>query len=165
MNNHFITLLILVFVAFMGWSCANDDAQSKFEVQAYGEPANYTETNFQGDIVRNDTDDWRISPLYQGLASVQPIFPNPVQFGTNVTLKIDIKGAPASSSIEVGYLNQSNQWIFLQQQDLQNDFELLTFLITTRQFGSSLSQAQGIKRMLVFDGNQRLISYGDILIQ
>lgn len=165
MNNHFITLLILVFVAFMGWSCANDDAQSKFEVQAYGEPANYTETNFQGDIVRNDTDDWRISPLYQGLASVQPIFPNPVQFGTNVTLEIDIKGAPASSSIEVGYLNQSNQWIFLQQQDLQNDFELLTFLINTRQFGSSLSQAQGIKRMLVFDGNQRLISYGDILIQ
>jgi hypothetical protein len=165
MNNHFITLLILVIVAFMGWSCANDDAQSKFEVQAYGEPANYTETNFQGDIVRNDTDDWRISPLYQGLASVQPIFPNPVQFGTNVTLEIDIKGAPASSSIEVGYLNQSNQWIFLQQQDLQNDFELLTFLINTRQFGSSLSQAQGIKRMLVFDGNQRLISYGDILIQ
>lgn len=165
MNNHFIILLILVFVAFMGWSCANDDAQSKFEVQAYGEPANYTETNFQGDIVRNDTDDWRISPLYQGLASVQPIFPNPVQFGTNVTLEIDIKGAPASSSIEVGYLNQSNQWIFLQQQDLQNDFELLTFLINTRQFGSSLSQAQGIKRMLVFDGNQRLISYGDILIQ
>lgn len=165
MNNHFITLLILVIVAFTGWSCANDDAQSKFEVQAYGEPANYTETNFQGDIVRNDTDDWRISPLYQGLASVQPIFPNPVQFGTNVTLEIDIKGAPASSSIEVGYLNQSNQWIFLQQQDLQNDFELLTFLINTRQFGSSLSQAQGIKRMLVFDGNQRLISYGDILIQ
>lgn len=106
---------------------------------AYGEPANYTETNFQGDVVRSDSDDWRISPLYQGLASVQPIFPNPVQFGTNVTLEIDIKGAPASSSIEVGYLNQSNQWIFLQQQDLQNDFELITFLINTRQFGSSFS--------------------------
>ncbi len=165
MNNHLKKLLILAPVLFLGWSCTNDDAQSKFEIQAYSEPANYTETNFQGDIVRNDTDDWRISPLYQGLASVQPIFPNPVQFGTNVTLEIDIKGAPASSSIEVGYLNQSNQWIFLQQQDLQNDFELLTFLINTRQFGSSLSQAQGIKRMLVFDGNQRLISYGDILIQ
>ncbi len=165
MHKPFVKLLILVTLFGTGFSCTNDDAQSKFEAQAYGEPANYTETSFQGDIVRNDTDDWRISPLYLGLASVQPIFPNPVQFGTNVTLEIDIKGAPASSSIEVGYLNQSNQWIFLQQQDLQNDFELITFLINTRQFGSSLSQAQGLKRMLVFDGNQRLISYGDILIQ
>ena len=146
-------------------SCTNDDAQSKFEAQAYAEAANYTETNFQGDVVRPDNDDWRISPIYIGLATVQPIFPNPVQFGTNLTLEIDINGAPVSSTIEVGFLNESNQWIFLQQQDLQNDFEQLTFLINTRQFGSSLEQAQGLKRLLIFDGNQRLISYGDILIQ
>ncbi|MGB0346578.1 MAG: hypothetical protein ACPGGA_03775 [Balneolaceae bacterium] len=157
----------LLFIAFylLIVSCTNDDAQQKFESQAYGEASNYTETNFQGDIVRADSDDWRISPLYVGLASVQPVFPNPVQYGSNINLEVELNGAPVSTIIELGYLNESNAWFPLQIQDITSDFELVTFFINTRQFGNSAEQARGIHRLLLFDGNQRLISYGDLLIQ
>lgn len=157
----------LLFIAFylLIVSCTNDDAQQKFESQAYGEASNYTETNFQGDIVRADSDDWRISPLYVGLASVQPVFPNPVQYGSNINLEVELNGAPVSTIIELGYLNESNAWFPLQIQDITSDFELVTFFVNTRQFGNSAEQARGIHRLLLFDGNQRLISYGDLLIQ
>ena len=49
--------------------------------------------------------------------------------------------------------------------DITSDFEFVSFLINTRQFGSTAEQARGIHRMLLFDGNQRLITYGDLLIQ
>lgn len=160
-----ITFTLFIIVSLLTAGCGNDDAQIKFESQAYTEPANITETNFQGEIVRVDSDDWRISPLYIGLADVQPVFPNPVQFGSNISLEVELNGAPVSTILELGYLNQSNTWIPLQLQDVTSDFELLTFLVNTRQFGSSADQARGIYRMLLFDGNQRLISYGDLLIQ
>ena len=149
----------------MTLNCTNDDAQQKFERQAYGEAANYTETNFQGDVVQQDTDDWRISPLYQGLAEVRPIFPNPIQYGSNINLEVELNGATTGTIIELGYLNESNSWFPLQIQDIISDYELVTFVVDTRQFGGSAEQARGIHRMLLFDGNQRLISYGDLLIQ
>ncbi len=157
--------ILIIIAALFAVNCSNDDAQTEFEAQAYGEAANFTETNFQGDIVRIDSDDWRISPLYIGLADVQPAFPNPVQFGSILRLEVEITGAPVSSFVELGYLNETNNWIPLQLQDVTSDFELLTFLINTSQFGNTLEQAGGIHRLLLFDGNQRLITYGDILIQ
>ena len=162
-NYSSIFLLAIISVAFN--NCTNDDAQKKFETQAYGEPSNYTETTFQGDIVQIDNDDWRISPLYIGLADVRPIFPNPVQYGSNINLDVEINGAPVGSIIELGYLNNSNNWFPLQVMDITSDFEFVSFLINTRQFGSTAEQARGIHRMLLFDGNQRLITYGDLLIQ
>lgn len=160
-----ITALIFVFSSLLVSGCGNDDAQTRFESQAYTEPANITETSFQGDVVRVDSDDWRTSPLYVGLANVDPIFPNPVQYGSNVNLEVELNGAPVSTILELGYLNESNTWVPLQIQDVTSDFELVTFLVNTRQFGNSADQVRGIYRMLLFDGNQRLISYGDLLIQ
>jgi hypothetical protein len=164
MKKIFKNLLFITFSLFL-LSCTNDDAQQKFESQAYGEPSNYTETNFQGDVVRADSDDWRIAPLYVGLAEVRPIFPNPVQYGANINLEVELNGAPVSTVIELGFLNESNAWFPLQIQDITSDFELVTFFVNTRQFGSTAEQARGIHRLLLFDGNQRLISYGDLLIQ
>lgn len=160
-NIFFIIPVIALFLV----SCSNDDAQSDFESQAYGEAANFTETSFQGDIVRIDSDDWRISPLYIGLITVQPAYPNPIQYGSNLELEVDLNGLPVNSVLELGFLNPSNQWIFLQQQEVIFDFDTKVFRIDTRQFGGSAEQARGLRRMLLFDGNQRLITYGDILIQ
>jgi len=160
-----IAFTLFIFASLILSGCGNDDAQIKFENQAYSEPSNFTETTFQGDVVRLDSDDWRISPLYIGLANVQPIFPNPVQYAANINLEVELSGAPVSSIIELGYLDASSEWSPLQIQDITSDFELVTFIVNTRQFGGTAEQARGIHRLLLFDGNQRMISYGDLLIQ
>ena len=146
-------------------SCTNDDAQLKFETQAYVEPSNFTETDGTGNIVREDADDWRISPLYIGLADVFPIFPNPVLYGSTAELEVELSGAPVSSALELGFLTETNNWVSLQSLDVTSDFEIFSFRVDTRQFGASAEQARGLHRILLFDGNQRMISYGDILIQ
>jgi hypothetical protein len=155
----FITLLVVAA------ACSGNDAQNRFESQAYAEPSNITETQFDGSTIRIDSDDWRISPLYVGLIEVEPIFPNPIQYGTNANLEVVINGATINSSLELGYLTETNNWFPLQIQEVNSDFELVTFLVDTRQFGSNADQARGIHRMLLFDGSRRLISYGDILIE
>ena len=63
------------------------------------------------------------------------------------------------------YMHGYNRWIPLQQETVGSEFELVTFVIDSRNFGSSAELARGLHRVLLYDGNQRLITYGDIFIQ
>lgn len=162
-NTFLFPVLSLLLMLLL--SCSNNDAQNKFEALAYSEPSGITETDYHGEVIRTDSDDWRISPFYLGLAEVDPLFPNPVLYGSTANLEVRINGAPLSSYVELGYLSETNLWIPLQTLDVTSDYEFLVFSIDTRQFGNTGEQARGIYRLLVFDGNQRMISYGDILIE
>ena len=163
MKNPTLYFLLLILTVF-GTVCTNNDAQNKFEALAYALPSNYTETDFQGNTVREDSDDWRISPFYLGLVDVEPIFPNPIGYGNNATLDVNVNGVSFSSIMEVGYLTEANNFIDLQILDVASDFEILSFTINTNQFGTATA-ARGIHRLLLIDGNQRIISYGDLLIE
>lgn len=156
---------ILLFFFMVLTSCKNDEAQMSFVNQAYSIPNNFTETDSKGFIINEDSDDWRISPVYIGLVEVRPIFPNPVQYGSSVSLEVNFKGTVYNSRIELVYLSQSNEWYTLEAKDSTNDFDLIHFIIDSYKFGNTGEQARGIHRLLLLDGNQRLITYGDLLIQ
>ena len=158
----FITVFGLVFLS----GCSNNDAQNQFEAQAYSTPFNVTETDFQGNVVRLDSDDWRISPIYLNLIAVEPVYPNPVLYGNDLVMEVYVNSTPISSIIQVYYFNQINSNpIFLQSENIIDDFDILTVQISTQQFGSTGEIARGIHRILLFDGSQRMITYGDILIE
>lgn len=160
---YFSFLLFALFIS----GCANNDAQTEFEREAYGLVENITETDFQGNIIDTDSDDWRISPLYSGLASIEPIFPNPLPYGSGRTaeLILQMKGGLSSSFAELGYLDFNNRWTQLDFQDNILEFSDTIFRVSAEEFGSSPELARGIYRLLLFDGNQRIITYGDILIE
>lgn len=153
-------------MAFFGSSCTNNDDQNRFEAEAYSVPSGYTETDSQRNIINTDEDDWRISPLYAGLIRVvDPPFPNPVTYGLEFEIYIRVDAAPAGSSIQLYYFNdRDTRPTILDSQPVVDDFDDVVFRITTDHFGTG-TQARGLHRLLVFDGNQRIISYGDLLIK
>ncbi|MEL0010887.1 MAG: hypothetical protein VW868_04935, partial [Bacteroidota bacterium] len=108
---------------------------------------------------------WRVSPFYEGLLQVLPLFPNPINYGGTAYIEITLNGAPIQSYLELGYLNFNQRWVPLQQEIVNSEFELVTFVIDTRNFGSNAELARGLHRLLLYDGNQRLITFGDLLIQ
>ncbi len=154
---------IIFLLTFTG--CKNDEAQISFVNQAYGIPTNFTKTDVDGSVVNEDSDDWRISPAYEGLVEVRPIYQNPIQFGNQVILEVYFKGTVYNPRIELGYLSESNEWYVLQVREITSDFDFIDFTFYSNQFGTTAEQARGLHRLLLFDGNQRLITYGDLLIQ
>ena len=160
---HIPSFFLLVGLIF--GSCQQDSAQRQYEAEAYGVVEGYTQTDLQQNILSQDKQDWRVSPYYEGLIRVLPLFPNPISYGGTAYLEMTLNGAPVQSYVELGYLNYNNRWVHLQQQTVRSEFELVTFVIDSRNFGSSAEVARGLHRLLLYDGNQRLITYGDIFIQ
>jgi hypothetical protein len=161
---------LLLFTFFLIQSvfwlnCTQDDAQQQFEAEAYQPASGYTKTDLQQNVLETDKQDWRVSPFYEGLLQVLPLFPNPINYGGTAYIEITLNGAPIQSYLELGYLNFNQRWVPLQQEIVNSEFELVTFVIDTRNFGSNAELARGLHRLLLYDGNQRLITFGDLLIQ
>ena len=156
----------LSFFLLIATSCTNNDAQAEFEQQAYAEPEGITRTDQNGNVVGDpDDDDWRSSPFYAGIAIIEPAFPNPVLFGTDVEINMDLSGNSFTSYIQVGYFDFNDRWTQLTERFdiLENDFFTLRF--NAGLFGSDVSTARGDYRLILFDGNNRVISYGDIRVE
>ena len=159
------SLPLVVLVLLLIISCGGNDAQDSFEREAYALAENITETNFQGDIISRDDNDWRVSPYYTGIADISPAFPNPVPYVDTATLEVFINGSPLSSYMELGYLDDLGNWNQLEVSENISDFTLNTFRINPVQFGANADLAKGIYRLILLDGNQRIITYGDIMIE
>lgn len=166
MKNSSFFILLLFVIALVGSSCTNNDDQNRFEAQAYSLPEGYTETDTQSKVLNTDDDDWRISPLYIGLIRIfNPAFPNPVDYGSQFEITVRVDATPAGSSIQLYYFNTVNtNPTILDSQPVVDDFTDVVFRISTNQFGTATS-ARGLHRLLLLDGNQRIISYGDLLIK
>lgn len=164
MNLSRLIFLLPVFLVML--SCTNNDAQSEFEQQAYSQPEGITQTNQNGTVVGDeDQDDWRTSPFYAGLAEIEPAFPNPLLFSETASIEVQLIGAPFTSILELGYFDFQDRWT---QIDLEQDvleFSVNSLTIDPKFFGSNASLARGTYRVIVFDGNQRVITYGDITIE
>lgn len=158
----FLALSLFLFVA----SCTNNDAQAEFEQRAYAEPEGITRTDQNGNIVGDpDKDDWRSSPFYAGIAIIEPAFPNPILYGTTISIDIDLSGNSFTSYVQVGYFDFNNRWTQLNERFdiLEDDF--FTLEVNAGLFGSDVSTARGTYRLILFDGNNRVISYGDITVE
>ena len=170
MMKYFSPIVFLLSLLLMA-GCTRNDDQREFEKEAYALPRDYTETTNQGAIVNVDEDDWRTSPLFQGLIVIKPPFPNPVR--TDISLNLEIEVTFGNNSINglqivTFYNNDRSKPVVLYQ-----DFETLpngqysTINIDPKQFDKfgNPEGARGLNRIYIFNGNQQMISYGDIMVE
>jgi hypothetical protein len=163
---HKITLLLLISLIAYGCSSA-DDAQRKFEDEAFREPSNFTRTDPSGNIIEADPDDWRIGPLFQGFVEISPAFPNPTT-GELVTIEILVTGLRALNGLEVVRLDNRGNFRLLYLDDripLPTGLSTITFDPVLFADGGTISNARGLHRVFIFDNRRNLISYGDLSIE
>jgi hypothetical protein len=148
-------------------SCTRNDAQRDFEQDAYTAPANYTETTLQGAIQNVDEDDWRTSPLYQGLIDIVPAYPNPVATNQSIKLEIEITGLNSVNGVEILTRYPDNSFYQLEFRSGTLPPGIATFFINPLELGvdGSPEAARGLKRIFLFDGSNQMISYGDIMVE
>lgn len=151
-------------------SCSSsDDAQQEFEQEAFRSPADITETNSSGDIIGTDPDDWRVSPLYSGFVEIErPAYPNPTN-GETVFIELLITGLGSVNGLEVVTLDERNIFrtlYFDERQPLPVGFSLVSFDPVLFAPGSNtISGAQGLHRVFIFDRRDNLVTYGDVLVE
>jgi hypothetical protein len=176
MRTHFILYLFFLFCTgcLLVAGCSKSDDQRDFENHALSEPDKITETENSGDIVKTDPDDWRISPMYQGLISIgtpdnQPPYPNPLSFNQELTINIYIRSIETLNRLEVYSFelpSQANSPAIAIREDISSpSLETITLSGQLISGSSGGSQAAGLYRILIYDGEQNLITYGDIEIR
>lgn len=166
MSKFIITGSIVLALLWMT-GCSRNDAQQEFEQEAYTLPRNYTETTFQGEVVTTDEDDWRTSPLFQGLVSIIPPYPNPTGTDQVIKLGIEVTGVQSVQGFEVltRFEDGSFRSLYQTPEGLEPGFtEYQLNPLEFAQFGN-VEGARGLNRIYIFDGRQQMISYGDILIE
>lgn len=175
MNLHFVPnmpkihsfFFILLCSAFLVLSCTRNDAQRDFEKEAYSAPNNYTETTSQGAVKSADEDDWRTSPLFQGLIEIVPPFPNPVQTNQAVQFEVEVTGVQSINGLEVLVRLPDNSFRSLYQSNQTLQPGLTTFQINPIEFAlnGNPEGARGLNRVYIFNASSQMISYGDIMVE
>lgn len=168
---YFIYIAYIIVFSFAG--CSKSDDQRDFENHALNPPSGITETNSSGEIVGNtDQDDWRVGPMYRGLISIgyteSPApYPNPLGYNQNLTLEIKFHVSDPVDAIEIRKFRtvgeQPVQIRYLQQDELTG-FNTVTLPGKEIAYGEG-SNASDTYRLMIYDGNYNLISYGDIKIE
>lgn len=165
---HFLLILTISLLL----ACTGNEEQRDFESDAYRSPSGITRTNMHGEVISKDDDDWRISPYFQGLVEIQPLYtppyPNPVTLGTSLHFEIGVTGIQPVNGLDVQIRYSDNRWKNIYSS-LSSTLPpgLTTFRIdplTLGQLGTAES-AKGLHRIYFFDFNERLITYGDILVE
>lgn len=160
-------LLILLTIT----GCGQNDDQREFEREAFAPPSGITETDGSGEITGEDPDDWRIAPFYQGLVSDVRVFPNPVTVSDQLTIEISISGLDAVAGLSIAVLLEDA--VNAQFRILYNSLEsplppgLTTATINPVRLGrfNTIESARGDHRIIIFDQQDNVISYGDVRVQ
>lgn len=160
--------IVLISVVFMLISCDDSDDQRKFEQEAMAEPSGFTETDATGEVIQEDPDDWRIGPMFGTTVDVQdPAFPNPSE-GDDITINIYILSNNAVDGLLVYYRNENGYFRQLYRDPtspLMPGIKQIRFDPIDLSPTSTLDGARGLHRIFVFDGNENLITYGDVKIE
>lgn len=163
-------LLVFFFVALLT-NCGQNDDQREFEQQAFSLPDGITEADGSGEIINEDVDDWRIAPFYQGLISEIRVFPNPVTVSDQLTIEVNISGIDAVSGLTVALLLEDavNSQFRILYSSLENPLPpgLTTVVINPVRLGrfDSIESARGLHRLILFDNQDNIISYGDVRVE
>lgn len=164
-------LILIIMLSLVSFSCGQDDDQREFEQEAFQLPEGITETEGDGDIIKEDPDDWRTSPFYQGLVFVNPAFPNPVSIADKLSIEIEVSGIDAVSGLTVAVLidNAANAEFRSLYTVSQNPLPpgLTSIPINPVELGrfNSPESARGIHRLIIYDNQQNIISYGDVRVE
>lgn len=166
-------IFALGFALLISAGCSKSDDQRDFENQALTAPSGITETNSSGEITGStDESDWQVSPMYRGLISIgfddsQAPHPNPLGLNENLTLQVKFNVSDPVDALAVRKFRLPSDSQFPQLRFFQQD-ELSTFNTITLQ-GQEIASGEGagaeeIYRLLIYDGNQNMISFGDVRI-
>jgi hypothetical protein len=169
MNTHYIikkSLFILAIVVLS--SCQQDAGQEEFERQAFTSAQGFTQTNSNGQVINEDPDDWRIGPLFQGLIEVNAVpYANP-SVGLQFRFELLVTGLEAVSGLQI-YSRDPLGRPFLVYNDNRRplppgliDIALEPSWLTPSRI---YSEAIGLNRIFVYDGNDNLITYGDLKVE
>ncbi|MEO1021129.1 MAG: hypothetical protein AAFW89_01180 [Bacteroidota bacterium] len=148
-------------------SCARDEDQVDFEAQALQRPANFTETNANKEVISLDEDDWRISPLYIG-NTVDPAYPNPVELNDRVQIDLNIffTNSQGINQIQVFYYAPDGRLIpILTENNVQEGLVPIFIDANTLNAFGNPESSRGLQRIILYDGLQNVITYGDIMVQ
>ncbi|SMO75013.1 hypothetical protein [Fodinibius sediminis] len=155
--------------------CSKSDDQQQFEQEAHRLPENITRTDAAGHIENEvtDPDDWRISPMYQGhislgsLGEFQPPFPNPVDLNSSLNIQIYQRSPDRFNALhiqKIDSLGNTGSVHYFDSNTINSTFNDLSIsgdLIA----GGQGSSASGLYRILLYDGRNNLITYGDIRVR
>lgn len=166
MKTHATVLLFFALLLFTG--CSQNDAQREFEEQAFTFDDNITETKGSGEIIEGneDPDDWRTAPFFSGLVFIDPIYPNPVLTNNRLTLNILITGNDAVSRLRVYSYPE-----FTRPRPVYNDPRsplppgTLSISLNPLDLSPTPENASGIYRIVVLDGRENVITYGDVRVE
>lgn len=162
----FIAVLYLLML-FAVQGCTQNDDQQEFEREAFNRPENFTETRDNGEIVdgKEDPDDWRISPFYQGTLSIDPPFPNPVLSTERVTLILLVTGVDAVNGFRVFVLYDETNYVPIYEEfrsPLPPGVNTVT--LDARSIARFEENPEGLYRLIIEDLRGNVISYGDVKI-
>lgn len=168
--------LFFVFVGFLLLAgCSKSDDQRQFENESLQTPNNYTTTPTDGEITNEDPDDWRISPMYRGLVNIgtgissfAPPYPNPLNFNQDLNVNIYISNIDNLNRIEVytfEYVRDAGKAPIIVRDDISSP-SLISIRLNGQEISGKTggSQANGLYRIRILDGDLNVITYGDIKI-
>ncbi len=168
MRNPRIFMLSLAFCLAIS-ACDDRSAQDAFEREANQAATGISRTDATGRVIQSDPDDWRIAPFFQGFLEIQAVpYPNP-STGGRFTMELWITGVDAVQGLEIytPHSTQPGTLLFVYEEPT---VPLQTGVLTVEIEPSSLSPlrdyatARGLHRILVFDRNGNLITYGDLQV-
>ncbi|MCC5940239.1 MAG: hypothetical protein JJU37_01755 [Balneolaceae bacterium] len=161
-------LSTVLIVCFLFAGCSTNDSQREFENDAFALPDGFTRTNDRGQVVNDeaDPDDWRIGPFFQGLAIVDPPFPNPVLTNGRLTINMQVTGVDAVYGVRVYVLHDFNRPSFIYQ-DARSPLPpgLISINLNPLDIARIPENPQGLYRLIIADGRDNVITYGDIKIE
>lgn len=173
-RSNIFKLLLICFIIFSSFSCSESEAQRDFEEQAFRPPSGIVEMNSNGvrvDGGENDSSDWRTAPDFSGLVRVAtPPFPNPVSYNANFEIQLNIIGLDAVKGLSIYAFQQPNRvTVGSALRTVGGTIQpgLKTFTISPQEFApsSSVGNLGSTWRIIIMDGRQTVITYGDILIE
>ena len=160
-----ITILTLSLLLFAS-GCNQSSDQRDFERAAFSAPDGFTRTNERGDVINSDPDDWRIAPFFQGLAEVDPAYPNPVQTTGQIFINMLMPGVESVSGLRVfAFYGPNNLPIIFE--DLRRPLPpgLTSIHLSPLAVAQFPENPQGLYRIIITDFNENVITYGDIRIE
>ncbi len=168
MQKFFSPLILLAILLVSAISCTRNDAQQEFEQEAYRMPDGITETEYDGKVISEDEDDWRISPMFQGSLRIDaPPHPNPVQTSQVLNIEIYVLSQQAVSEIHVYVRYQDGSPQLVDSQFEISSPGVYSFRIDPLDFGEfrDPESARGDHRILIYNGRDQIISYGDVRVE
>lgn len=154
-------LLWCLLVVLAGAGCDTADQQKAFEDDAFSPPSGFTRTDKNGEILSDDTDDWRTSPVYSTRVLIDPAFPNPAKAGDFVTIPVQVREFDSVlGGLELVSFDENG--IPRRLDDIRDARDPGAYIFT---FSPSVLGVQGLIRLYILDSRGGLVSYGDLSIE